>query len=112
MADYEAAPEGTFAHAITQAKRLAGERAAGRIMHHAMHSPGMPGVVAAIATAKRYDPGWNDSLNVRHSGTVTNVNIDLAAMPPADRARLFELAALHERQKLLDHPGESAPSDS
>lgn len=99
---------GSFAYRLLQAKRLAGEKAAGRIHWHSNHSPGMPGVIASIAAAKRYDPLWNDKLEVRHSGTVWTAHVDLNALSDADRAQLLSLAA--ERATLRLAPESTPPS--
>ena len=107
--DPDSPQPGSFMHSLAQAKRLAGEKAAGRIHWHSNHSPGMPGVIASIAAAKRYDPLWNDRMEVRHSGTVWHANVDLGTLSDGDRAQLLALAA--ERASLrLNPPSEPTPS--
>ncbi len=86
----------SFTHALAQAKKAAGERAAGRVFTHSMETQGMPGVIASIAYAKRYDPGWNDQLSVNVSGKVLHGHVDLNALPSADKRRLLELATKAE----------------
>jgi phosphopantothenate synthetase len=71
----------------------------------------MPGVIASIAAAKRYDPLWNDRMEVRHSGTIWHANVDLGNLSDQDRAQLLSLAA--ERATLRLNPApDSPPTDS
>ena len=83
----------SFTDALALAKKAAGERAAGRVFQHSMTTQGMPGVIASIAFAKRYDSGWNDQLNIRHSGAVLSAHIDLAELDQSERADLLGLMA-------------------
>ena len=102
--DEESPPDGTFAHALRQAKSMAAEHALGKLHDIVDKAEGMPSAISAMFTVKRWYPQYRDQLNVKHSGAVLQARVDLNQLSPTERV---ELAGLLHRRLLAGGSGES-----
>ena len=98
---------GPFTHALEQAKEAAADTLETTLHQRALDAKaGMPGVVSAIFLLKGYRPErYRENIEVKHSGTVTRVHLDLAALPDAERVALLRMALDHAQKQLPQGEG-------